>query len=253
MNLTETQLDRYARHIVLPEIGGKGQKKLLAAHVAIVGAGGIGSPVIQYLAAAGVGRLTIIDDDEVSLSNLQRQTLFATRDVGAHKVAMAANVVQRLNPDVKIVPYDQRLTSDNARDLLDKVDVIVDGSDNFGTRLAISDMATELAIPLVSAAVHRFEAQLAVFKGYESDKPCYRCFVGDDPGEPEMTCAAQGVLGALTGTIGSLAAVEAIRLLTGFGKENTDKLLLIDAKDFRFRTVRLAKEPNCQCSRHKKN
>lgn len=247
MILTDNQLDRYARHIVLPEIGGKGQKKLLSAHVAIVGAGGIGSPVIQYLAAAGVGRLTIVDNDEVSLSNLQRQTLFATRDIGAHKVAMAANVVQRLNPDVKVLPYDQKLDAENAKKLIGQADVIVDGSDNFGTRLVVSDVATELKIPLVSAAVIRFEAQLAVFKGYEASKPCYRCFVGDDPGEPEMTCSSQGVLGALTGTIGSLAAIETIRLITGFGSESGDKLLLIDAKDFRFRTVSLSKDPNCRC------
>lgn len=247
MTLTDRQLERYARHIVLPEIGGFGQRRLLDSHVAVVGAGGIGAPVIQYLAAAGVGRLTVIDDDTVSLSNLQRQTLFSVRDIGLHKVAMAANVVQRLNPDVRFHGVARRLDADNAAALLTPAHVVVDGSDSFGTRLAVSDAAHALRIPLVSAAVGRFDGQFALFRGWEADKPCYRCLVGADPDRAETSCADQGVLGALTGVLGSLAAVEAIRAVTGFGEDSAGRLLLVDALAFRFRTLALPKDPGCRC------
>jgi molybdopterin/thiamine biosynthesis adenylyltransferase len=248
MNLRDEQLDRYARHIILKEIGGGGQKKLLDAHALIVGAGGIGSPVIQYLAAAGVGKLTVVDDDTVSLSNLQRQTLFATRDVGAKKVVAAANVVQRLNPDVTLVPIDRRLDAEGAARLLQGVDVVVDGTDNFATRLIVSDAATAARVPLVSAAVGQFEGQLAVYRGWEPSKPCYRCFVGNDPDRPDVSCADQGVLGALTGVVGSLAAIEAVRQVIPFGEESAGKLLLIDALSFRFRTLAMPKDPGCRCA-----
>ena len=248
MTLSDAQLDRYARHIILKEIGGSGQLKLMTAHVAVIGAGGIGSPVIQYLAAAGIGRLTVIDDDVVSLSNLQRQTLFGTADIDRRKVDAAQQAVARLNPDVEYVAVQKRLAADNAAAFLDGVDLIVDGCDNFATRLTVSDAATLLRIPLVSAAVGQFEGQLAVYRGWETDKPCYRCFVGNDPDRPDASCADQGVLGALTGVLGSLAAMETIRAITGFGEDSAGKLLLVDALALRFRTIALPKDPGCRCA-----
>lgn len=248
MILSDTQLDRYARHIVLKEIGGGGQTRLLKAHALVIGAGGIGSPVIQYLAAAGVGRLTVVDDDVVSLSNLQRQTLFATRDVGAKKVVATANAVQRMNPDVRLSPIDRRLDADSAARLMEGADVVIDGTDNFATRLAVADAALAARVPLVSAAVGQFEGQLAVYRAWEPHRPCYRCFVGDDPDRPDVSCADQGVLGALTGVIGSLAAIEAVRQIVPFGEETAGKLLLIDALAFRFRSLALPKDPGCRCA-----
>jgi adenylyltransferase/sulfurtransferase len=249
MSLGDDQLERYARHIILKEIGGAGQARLLNAHVAVIGAGGIGSPAIQYLAAAGVGRLTLIDDDLVDRSNLQRQTLFGSDDVGRAKVEAAADAVARLNPDVTVEPLRMRIGI-NARALLMGADVVLDGTDNFATRLAVADAAHALHIPLVSSAVAAFEGQLGVFRGWEADKPCYRCFVGGDPERPEMTCADQGVLGALTGVLGSLAALETIRALVPFGDDPAGKLLLVDALGFRFRTLNLPKDPGCRtCGR----
>jgi molybdopterin/thiamine biosynthesis adenylyltransferase len=249
VNLSDAQLERYARHIILREIGGEGQKRLLGAEVAVIGAGGIGAPVIQYLAAAGVGRLRVIDDDAVDLSNLQRQVLFHTDQVGAPKIHGAAAAVALLNPDVAVVPMMARLDASNAGALLAGSDAIVDGSDNFATRLAAADAALALRIPLVSAAVMQFEGQLAIYRGWEEDRPCYRCLVGADPGRPEQSCAEQGVLGAMAGVVGSLAAVEAIRCLTGFGEDSAGKLLLIDALTLRFRTIALPKDPGCPACR----
>ena len=246
--LCDAQLDRYARHIILKEIGGAGQRRLLDANVALIGAGGIGAPAILYLAGAGVGRLTVIDDDIVSLSNLQRQILFATADVGTAKVVAAAQAVARLNPDVRVIQRPIRFDTGNAADLLGGVDVLIDGSDNFATRLVAADAARERYIPLVSAAVGQYDGQLAVFRGWESGKPCYRCLVGDDPDRPDISCADQGVLGALTGTLGSLAAIEAIRAIVPFGTDPAGSLLLIDALAFRFRTLTLPKDPACRCA-----
>ena len=248
MSLTDQQLDRYARHIVLKEIGGAGQQALLGATVALIGAGGIGSPAIQYLAAAGVGRLRVIDDDVVDLSNLQRQTLFGTADIGRPKAEVAAERVAAMNPDVSVEPVTVRIDADTADALLAGADLILDGCDNFGTRLAISDAATRLRIPLVSAAVGQFDGQLGVWRGWEADKPCYRCLVGDDPGRPDISCADQGVLGALTGVVGSLGAMEAIRALTGYGDDPAGRLLLVDALAFRFRTISVPKDPGCRCA-----
>jgi adenylyltransferase/sulfurtransferase len=247
MFLTDAQLDRYARHIILKEIGGAGQMRLLSAQVAIIGAGGIGSPAIQYLAAAGVGTIRVIDDDIVALSNLQRQTLFDTADIGRPKAEAAMTAVARLNPDVKLVPINNRLRPDNAADLLRDVDVVLDGCDNFGTRLAVSDAATRLRIPLVSAAVGQFEGQLGIYRGWETGRPCYRCLVGSDPDRAEASCADQGVLGALTGMMGSLAALEVIRALVPFGDDSAGKLLLADTLSLRFRTITLARDPACAC------
>lgn len=250
LSLTDAQLDRYARHIVLGEIGGNGQKKLLAAHVALIGAGGIGSPAIQYLAAAGFGKLTIIDNDVVDLSNLQRQTLFRTSEIGHPKARSAARHARELNPDIATIPREERLTSLNAEQMLRGADVIVDGCDNFETRLLVSDAATRLQIPLVSAAVSRFEGQLAVYRGWEEGEACYRCLVGSDPGRPEQTCSEQGVLGAMAGVMGSLAALEAIRVVTGFGQRKAGCLLRIDALTMAFRSARIAKDPACPTCAH---
>lgn len=245
MTLSDEELNRYARHIVLREVGGAGQMRLKAATVAIVGAGGIGSPAIQYLAAAGVGRLIVIDDDTVDLSNLQRQTLFGDADVGAGKVAAAALAAHRINPHVVIDQRPERLTPDNAARLLGGADVVIDGTDSFTTRLAVADAAHALRIPLVSSAVGQFEGQLGVFRGWEADKPCYRCFVGNVADQAGDSCAEQGVLGAMTGVMGSLAALEAMRSVVGFGEDSAGKLLLIDALAFRFRTIVLPKDPGC--------
>jgi molybdopterin/thiamine biosynthesis adenylyltransferase len=245
VTLTDVQLSRYARHIVLKEIGGAGQARLLAATVALVGAGGIGSPAIQYLAAAGVGTLILVDDDTVDLSNLQRQTLYATADQGTPKTAAAGAAVARLNPDVAVIERGERLNPATALRLLDGADAVIDGSDNFATRLAVADAALTSRVPLVSAAVGQFDGQLAVFRGWEADKPCYRCLVGGDPDRAEASCAEQGVLGAMTGVLGSLAALEAMRAIVPFGADPAGTLLLIDALDFRFRTLRLPKDPGC--------
>jgi len=246
--LTDAELERYARHIVLREIGGSGQVRLKSAHVAVIGAGGIGSPALQYLTAAGVGRLTVIDDDKVDLSNLQRQTLFGDADIGAPKVDAAASALHRLNPHVTVIPVKARIDPTNAAKLLAGADVILDGCDNFATRLAVSDAARDLRIPLVSAAVGQFEGQLAVFRGWEADKPCYRCLVGGDPDRAEASCAEAGVMGALTGTIGSLATLEVIRALVPFGSDPAGRLLIADTLDWRFRAIALPKDPACSCA-----
>lgn len=245
MSLSDEQLERYARHIVLKEIGGEGQKQLLASTVAIVGAGGIGSPLIQYLAAAGVGTLRIVDDDDVELTNLQRQTLYRTQSIGTPKVEEAERAVEELNPEVTVQLIHDRLTANTIDRFLNGADVVVDGSDNFETRLLVADHALSAKIPLVSAAIGQFEGQLAVFRGWEDDKPCYRCFVGDDPGREDASCADQGVLGALAGIMGSMAAMETIRQITRFGSDTAGTLLLFDALQFRTRTLTLPKDPGC--------
>lgn len=245
MTLSDAELERYARHIVLREIGGGGQAELKYARVLVIGAGGIGSPVIQYLAAAGIGTLTVVDDDRVDLSNLQRQTLFDTADLGRAKVNIAAREVASLNEHVRVIARQERIGLDNAERLIENQDVVVDGSDNFATRLAVADTAYRLQVPLVSASVAEFEGQLGVFRGWEADKPCYRCFVGTDPEREGVSCAEQGVLGALTGVMGSLAALEAIRAIVPFGEDSAGKLLLVDALSLRFRTLSLPKDPGC--------
>lgn len=248
MTLSDAELERYARHIVLREIGGAGQVRLAAAHVALVGAGGIGSPAIQYLAAAGVGRLTLIDDDRVDLSNLQRQTIFGTGDIGTAKVAAAAAAVARINPGVAVTPVAARIDAANAAALLAGADVVVDGCDSFATRLVVADACHAARIPLVSAAVGQFDGQLAVYRGWEAGLPCYRCLVGDDPDRAEVSCAEAGVLGAMAGVMGSLAALEAIRAVVPFGDDPAGRLLIADALAFRFRTIAVPKDPGCRCA-----
>ena len=249
MSLGDAQLDRYARHIILKEIGGEGQRRLLEAEVAVLGAGGIGAPAILYLAAAGVGALRLIDDDMVELSNLQRQVLFGESQIGAAKTEAAAASVAALNPNVRVVRLRERLDAANAARLLEGCGVVIDGSDNFATRLACADAALALRVPFVSAAVAQFEGQLAVYRGWEKDKPCYRCLVGADPGRAEASCAEQGVLGAMAGVMGSLAAIEAIRCIVPFGEDSAGKLLIADALSMRFRTLNLPKDPGCESCR----
>jgi adenylyltransferase/sulfurtransferase len=245
MLLSDAQLDRYSRQIILKEVGGEGQQKLLSSHVVVIGAGGIGSPAMQYLAAAGVGRLTIVDDDRLDVSNLHRQTLYATSDVGEPKSFLAKSRVEALNPDVAGEAVASRIDAGNAERLIADSDAVLDGSDNFATRLLVADAALAARVPLISASVAQVQGQLAVYRGWEPDKPCYRCLVGSDPDRPEASCSEQGVLGPAAGVMGSLAALEVIRALTGFGEDSAGKLLVVDGLGLRFRTVKLLKDPEC--------
>lgn len=249
-DLGDDELERYARHIVLPQVGGTGQRRLKAANVAIVGAGGIGSAAIPALAGAGVGRLTIIDDDVVDRTNLQRQPIFRDDEIGQSKAGLAAEFVRALNPDVEVTGIQRRLTDENAERLLEGHDLVLDGCDNFATRLVVGDTLTSLQIPLVSAAAVQFQGQVALFRGWETDKPCYRCFVGDAFDSDDCdTCAEQGVLGALTATVGSFAALMAIRAIVGIGEDVAGSLFLFDGAALDWRKIRLPKDPNCRtCS-----
>lgn len=247
--LGDAELDRYARQIILPAFGGAGQAKLKAAHVAIIGAGGIGCPAITYLAAAGVGRLTIIDHDHVELSNLQRQPLFTDADIGSLKAEVAADAARRINPHVEAVAVAQRLGAGNAEALLAGATLILDGCDNFATRLSVNRAAVALETPLLSAAIGAFEGQIALYQGWRPDSPCYACLVGDDPDRPGINCAEQGVMGALAGMIGTMAALESVRALTGWGQPLAGKLAIVDMLDRRWREVSVAKEPECPICR----
>lgn len=247
MTLSDAQLDRYARHIVLKEIGGEGQRRLLQAEVAIVGAGGIGSPAIQYLAAAGVGTLRVIDDDTVSLDNLQRQILFGTSDIGRAKTEVAGEAVARLNPDVRFDARLARLNADNVVALVAGASLVLDGSDNFATRLLVSDACTRARIPLVSAAIGQFQVQIGTWRGWEPDKPCYRCFVGDAFDADDCdTCAELGVLGAMAGLAGTFAALEVVREIVGFGQSSSGRLHLFNGLTPEMRSIRILKDPSCK-------
>jgi adenylyltransferase/sulfurtransferase len=246
MTLSDQQLERYARHIVLRDIAGPGQAKLLQSHVLLVGAGGIGCPAIQYLAAAGLGTISVVDDDVVSLSNLQRQVLYGEAQIGMPKVEAAAMAVAKLNPGVQFTGLKQRIGKDTSAEILNGVDLVIDGSDNFATRLIVNDLCLAACLPLVSAAIGQFHGQLGTFTGWEADGPCYRCFVGDahDPNDCD-DCATQGVLGAMCGLMGSFAAIEAIRFLTGFGEDMKGKLHIFDGLKPAMRTIRLPKDLEC--------
>ena len=243
MSLSDEELDRYARHIVLPEIGGAGQHRLKSARVAIVGAGGIGGGVLPALAGAGVGRLTIIDDDRVELSNLQRQPQFTGLELGQSKAPLAARFVQDRNPNIGVATVETRLDASNASAILDGHDLIIDGTDNFATRLLVGDTAVGLGIPLISAAAQQFQGQVALFRA----RPCYRCFVGDAFDADDCdTCAELGVLGALTGTIGNFAALLAIRAIVGIGGDPAGTLHLFDGRTLGWRQVRIVADPDCR-------
>ena len=243
MTLSDAELGRYARHIVLPQVGGVGQRKIWQARVAVVGAGGIGSAVIPALAGAGIGQITIIDDDVVELGNLHRQPLFRERDIGYSKADLALQFVHRLNHFVQASPVQERIGADNAARLLADHNLVIDGSDNFATRLAVSDACVALGIPLLSAAAVQFQGQVGLFRS----RPCYRCFVGDAFDADDCdTCAELGVLGALTGTVGNFAALLAINSIVGIGDEAAGKLHLFDGEKLSWREIRIPADPGCR-------
>ncbi|GJL91120.1 HesA/MoeB/ThiF family protein [Hyphococcus sp.] len=245
--MTPEERERYARHILLKEVGGQGQQKLVAAKVLVVGAGGLGSPILSYLAAAGVGTLGVSDDDLVALSNLQRQTLFRTEDVGRPKTQAAQDAISRLNPHVKIEPQP-RITETNACEIVSAYDLIVEGVDNFAARYALNTACIAEKKTLVSAAVGRFEGQLATFKSFAAPGvlPCYRCLVPEEPPrETQINCAEEGVMGAVTGVMGTLAAMEAIKELLQIGESLAGRLMLYDGLGGTFRSVRLPADPDC--------
>jgi molybdopterin/thiamine biosynthesis adenylyltransferase/rhodanese-related sulfurtransferase len=243
-HLTADQRHRYARHIVLPEVGAKGQQQLIGSRVAIIGAGGLGSPAAMYLAAAGVGTLGIIDNDRVDLSNLQRQILHGNPDIGLEKSESAGDTIAKLNPEVAVVTHSARLSSANAEELLTGYDVIVDGTDNLATRYLLNDVSLRLRVPVVHGSVFRFEGQVSVFQPYEG--PCYRCLFPEPP-PPELApnCAETGVFGVLPGVIGTMQATETLKLLLGVGTPLIGKLLTYDALEQTTLTVRLRRDPNC--------
>ena len=242
--LSNEQRARYSRHLLLPEVGAEGQESLLSSRVLIIGAGGLGSPVALYLAAAGVGTIGIIDPDTVDISNLQRQILHDGERVGRLKVESATETLRTLNPDVKVEPYAARLSADNAVALMSAYDVVVDGADNFPTRYLVNDAALRVRVPVVHGSVFRFEGQATVFTPY--DGPCYRClFPLPPPPELAPSCAEAGVLGVLPGIIGSIQALEALKLLLGVGESLAGRLLTYDALDQEFRTLRIRRDPEC--------
>jgi molybdopterin/thiamine biosynthesis adenylyltransferase len=241
--LTAEELERYARHIVLREVGGPGQAALKNARVLVIGAGGLGAPVLLYLAAAGIGTLGIVDDDRVSLSNLQRQVIYGTAEIGAAKVASAAAAMQRLNPHVAIEPHNVRIGAANAMELVGKYDIVADGSDNFATRYLVADACFFAKKPLVTAAVGTFDGTLTTLRPHERapdgrPNPTYRCLFPEPPPPGTVPlCAEAGILGALTGVLGSLMALEVIREIVGFGEGLVGRLLMFDARAMRFETL----------------
>ncbi len=243
------QRERYSRHLLIPEIGVEGQQKLLDAKVLLLGAGGLGSPTALYLAAAGVGTLGIVDDDDVDLSNLQRQVIHTSERIGISKVDSAEQAIRALNPDVKVVKYPVRLGAQNIVQIIEGYDVIVDGVDNFPTRYLLNDATVRLRIPVVSASILGFDGQLSVFKPYEG--PCYRClFREPPPAELAPSCGANGVLGVLPGTMGLLQATEVVKLIVGIGEPAIGRLLLYDALAATLTEVKVRRDPDCPiCSR----
>lgn len=243
--LTETQLRRYARNISLPNVGIAGQEKLLAAKVLVIGAGGLGSSVISYLAASGIGNIGIIDHDRVELSNLQRQIIFENSDIGRLKVDAASDRINELNPDVSVKTSSEKITPNNANDIIKNYDIIADGSDNFATRFAVNTACHNTKKPLISASIRGFDGQLAVFKSYLGEpQPCYRCFVDSAP-DDELGCKDIGVIGALAGIIGSMQAMEIIKEILEIKPSLTGKLLLFNAINLETRKVAITRNPSC--------
>lgn len=240
VTFSDEEIERYARHLMLAEVGGPGQQRLKAASVALVGLGGIGAPASLYLAAAGAGTLRLIDDDTIALSNLQRQILFQSADVGHAKVEVGAERLTALNPHVQIEAVPERLTDSNAATLLADCDVVIDGTDDFETRFVVNAVCVGTGVPLVSGALGRWSGQVGVFAG----QPCYRCLVADTPPDAE-TCARVGVVGALAGVIGAMAAMEAIKLITGAGQPLTGRLLIYDGLAAATRVVAVTPDPGC--------
>lgn len=246
LDFSEDDIQRYSRHILLKEVGGIGQAKLKAARVLVIGAGGLGSPLVLYLAAAGVGTIGVVDDDVVDLSNLQRQIAHTTARIGAAKVASAAAAAAAINPGVAIEAYPCRLTAANALDLVARYDLVCDGSDNFATRFLVADACVLAKRTLVSAAVLRFEGQLSVFKPHVEGGPCYRCLYPEPPPPGAVpTCGEAGVLGAVTGVMGTLQATEVLKEILGIGQSLSGRLLVWEALESRFRSIRLRPDPAC--------
>jgi len=249
MEFREDQIQRYARHILLPEVGGEGQARLLGSKVLVVGAGGLGAPLLLYLAAAGVGTLGIVDDDTVDLTNLQRQVVHDGASVGRPKVDSAADRIAAINPDVRVVRHALRLGPDNAAEIVAGYDLVADGSDNFDTRYLLNDTCFALGRTLVSAAMLRFDGQIATFKAHLGDPhPCYRC-VFPNPPPPGLvpSCGQAGILGALAGAVGSVQATEVLKELLGIGDSLSGWMLLYDALGTTFRKVRIRRKPDCPC------
>lgn len=259
MGLTDEQLERYQRHIILPDIGGAGQMAISHAHILVIGAGGIGCPALAYLAAAGVGQITILDDDVVDLSNLQRQILFSSDDIGTPKAIAAQTSLARINPNCTVSAKQCRFDAAfckcyRSEKTLQKYDVILDGCDNFVTRLLVNQFAMRHHIPLVSAALGPFDGQLASYFGWQKNAPCYQCLVGDNPDRDALNCAEQGILGAVAGIMGSMAAMETLRIITGFGTPQAGKLQVMDFRNMVWRTMSLPPDPKCTaCKSHKNN
>ena len=250
MSLSPERLDRFARHIVLPEIGGAGQIALAKKHLVLVGLGGIGSPALQYLAGAGIGKLTLVDDDRVDASNLQRQTLFNERDIGHGKAIIAKRWVTGFDPELDVQISDRRITVANAPDLVIGADLVLDGTDNFATRLAVSDACVAERVPLLSAAVGRFQGQVGAFAGHLAGEACYRCFVGDAfDAEDCDTCAEDGMLGAMAGWVATFAAMQAIGILldgvSTLGDTDWGRVHLLDGLKPGMRSFAIAKDPAC--------
>ncbi len=245
--LTEPQIHRYARHIVLAEIGGVGQARLIAARVLVIGAGGLGAPLLQYLAAAGIGTLGVIDHDQVDLSNLQRQVIHRTADIGVAKVASARRALLDINPEIAVIAHDERLTSDNGERIVAGYDIVADGSDNFATRYLLNDLCYRLKKILVSAAILRFDGQISTYKAWQgAGHPCLRCIFPAAPSEDAVpSCAQAGVLGALAGTLGALQATEVVKEILGIGRSLSGRLLMYDALSASFDEMAIAKRADC--------
>lgn len=242
--MNDNQLLRYSRQIMLPQIDIEGQQKLLSANVLIVGAGGLGSPAAIYLAAGGVGSMTIYDDDEVDLSNLQRQIAHHTSDIGTDKVISTRQTLNRLNPEVNVRAVKQRLANEQLESEVSQADVVLDCSDNFLTRFAINHACVKYQTPLVSGAAIRFEGQVSVFTPGKNNSPCYNCLYSND-GDEQLNCATNGVIAPITGIIGSVQALEAMKLITDIGETLTGRLLLLDGLTMEWNTMKLRKNPNC--------
>ena len=251
IDFSDAQIERYARHLVLPEIGDQGQARLLGSSVLVIGAGGLGSPLLLYLAAAGVGRLGVVDDDDVDLSNLQRQVLHDTSNIGLAKTLSAKARLAEINPEVAVETHQTRLTRETAMDLIEGYDLVADGSDNFPTRYLVNDACYLAGRTLVSAAILRFDGQLATFKAHLREAqapeahPCYRCLFGNQPPDTKESCADVGVLGALAGALGSLQAIEVVKELLGIGDSLSGSLLLYDALGVTFRKIKVKADPAC--------
>ena len=249
LDFNEEQIQRYARHILLPQVGGAGQEKLFNSKVLVIGAGGLGSPVLMYLAAAGVGTIGIVDDDVVDLSNLQRQIVHTTDRVGVSKVESAAEALRAINPDLNLILHKERITVDNALTLMGPYDLVTDGSDNFATRFLVNDAAYFAKTPLVSGAILRFDGQVSTFKNFpggDEDGPCYRCIFREPPPPGQIpSCSEAGVLGVLCGTVGSLQATEILKELLGIGDSLSGSLLVYDALATQFRTIKVKRDPGC--------